>query len=130
MLNLDEYVRKQQDKISPMQHEEIDKMKLSAQIKKNNLLHSLDDLNLQMKELEKERESVKSDRLKLLMTERKIAVLKNEMAKKKEGLFFEEMQIDVDLENKINEFLGREKITAKAERQFLVEVKLYEKSNY
>ena len=56
------------------------------------------------------------------MTERKIAVLKNEMAKKKEGLFFEEKQIDVDLENKINEFLGREKITAKAERQFVVEI--------
>lgn len=122
LLNLDEYVKKQQDKLSPMQHEEIDKMKLAAQVKKNNLLHSLDDLNLQMKELEKERESVKSDRLKLLMTERKIAVLKNEMAKKKEGLFFEEMQIDVDLENKINEFLGREKITAKAERQFVVEI--------
>lgn len=126
LLNLDEYVKKQQDKLSPMQHEEIDKMKLSAQVKKNNLLHSLDDLNLQMKELEKERESVKSDRLKLLMTERKIAVLKNEIAKKKEGLFFEEMQIDVDLEKKINEFLGREKITVKAERQFLVEVGNYE----
>ena len=56
------------------------------------------------------------------MTERKIAVLKNEMAKKKEGLFFEEMQIDVDLENKINEFLGREKITVKSERQFYVKV--------
>ena len=122
LLNLDEYVKKQQDKLSPMQHEEIDKMKLIAQVKKNNLLHSLDDLNLQMKELEKERESVKSDRLKLLMTERKIAVLKNEMAKKKEGLFFEEMQIDVDLENKINEFLGREKITVKSERQFYVKV--------
>lgn len=122
LLNLDEYVKKQQDKLSPMQHEEIDKMKLSAQVKKNNLLHSLDDLNLQMKELEKERESVKSDRLKLLMTERKIAVLKNEISKKKEGLFFEEMQIDVDLENKINEFLGREKITARGERQFIIEV--------
>ncbi len=36
-----------------------------------------------MKELEKERESVKSDRLKLLMTERKIAVLKDEITKKK-----------------------------------------------
>src|SRR5699024_2461518 len=112
----------QQEKLSPMQHEEIDKMKLAAQIKKNNLLHSLDDLNVQMKELEMMRESVKSDRLKLLMTERKIAAKKNEMAKKKEGLFFEEMQIDVDLENKINVFLGRERITAKAERQFLIQI--------
>ena len=31
--------------------------------------------------------------------------------------------LSMDLENKINAFLGREKITAKAERQFLVEVK-------
>ena len=75
-----------------------------------------------MKQTEKEKESVRSDRLKLLMIERKISVLKNELSKKKEGLFFDEMQIDVDLEKQINEFLGREKITAKAERQFIVEM--------
>lgn len=97
-------------------------MKLAAANKKNNLLHSLDDIELDMKQAEKERESVRSDRLKLLMIERKISVLKNELSKRKEGLFFDEMQIDVDLEKKINEFLGREKITAKAARQFVVEV--------
>lgn len=123
LLNLDKYVRKQQDKLSPMQHEEIDKMKLAAKYKKNNLFHSLDELSLRMKELEKERMSAKSDRLNLLMIERKIAVINNEVRKKKEELFFNEMQIDIDLENKINEFLGREKITAKAERQFIIDVR-------
>ena len=37
-------------------------------------------------------------------------------------MFFDEMQIDVDLEKQINEFLGREKISVKADRQFVVEV--------
>ena len=122
LVNLDEYVKKEEEKLTPMQHEEIDRMKLAAANKKNSLQHSLDGIELDMKQAEKEKESVRSDRLKLLMIERKISALKNELLKKKEGLFFDEMQIDVDLENKINEFLGREKITAKAARQFVVEV--------
>ena len=56
------------------------------------------------------------------MVERKVSQLKNEMLKKKEGLFFDEMQIDADLEKKINDFLGREKISVRAERQFIIEV--------
>ena len=122
LVNLDEYVKKEEEKLTLLQHEEIDRMKLAAANKKNNLLHSHDYIELDMKQAEKEKESVRSDRLKLLMIERKISVLKNELSKKKEGLFFDEMQIDVDLENQINEFLGREKITAKAERQFVMEV--------
>lgn len=116
LVNLDEHVKKEEEKLTPMQHEEIDRMKIAAANKKNNLLHSLDDVELDMKQAEKEKDSVKSDRLKLLMIERKISVLKKELSKKKEGLFFDEMQIDVDLEKHINEFLGREKITAKTER--------------
>lgn len=123
LINLDEYIRAEQEDLSPLQHEEVDRLKFSGAIKKNNLNHALDDLNLQMKELLREKENVKSDRLKLLMTDRKISLLNNEIAKKKEDLFFDEMQIDVDLENQINEFLNRGKITAKAERQFVVEVK-------
>lgn len=123
LVNLDEYVKKEEEKLTPLQHEEIDRMKLAAANKKNNLLHSLDYIELDMKQAEKEKESVRSDRLKLLMIERKISVLKNELSKKKEGLFFDEMQIDVDLEKQINEFLGREKITAKAERQFVIDIR-------
>lgn len=122
LINLDEYVKKEEEKLTPMQQEEINRMKLAAANKKNILLHSLDDTELNMKQAEREKESVKSDRLKLLKIERKISSLKNEIRKKKEGLFFDEMRIDVDLENKINEFLGREKITARAARQFVLEI--------
>ena len=122
LVDLDEYEKKENERLTPAQHEEIERMKLAAVVKKNGLNHALDDLELQMKELNKELDALKSDRLKLLMEERKISQLKNEMLKKKEGLFFDEMQIDVDLEKKINEFLGRERISVKAERQFVLEI--------
>ena len=121
LLRLDEYTAKEAESLTPLQQEEVERMKLAATNKKNNLNHALDDFELQMKELNKELETVRSDRLKLLMIERKISALKNEMMKKKEGLFFDEMQIDVDLEKNINDFLGREKISARADRQFVVE---------
>ena len=80
-------------------------------------------MSAQLKELIAEKESVKSDRLKLLTVERKISLLNNDISKKKEGLFFDEMRIDVETEKKINEFLDREEITANAERQFVISVK-------
>ena len=80
-------LKKKKKKLTPMQQEEINRMKLAAANKKNILLHSLDDTELNMKQAEREKESVKSDRLKLLKIERKISSLKNEIRKKKEGLF-------------------------------------------
>lgn len=122
LLNIAEYEEKEIGKLTPSQHEEIERMKLAATVKKNGLNHALDELEVQMKELTKELESVKSDRLKLLMAERKVSQLKNEMLKKKEGLFFDEMQIDVELEKKIKFFLEFEKISVKADRHFVIEI--------
>lgn len=123
LVDIDEIIRHEEERLTPMQKEEVSRLKQAATVKKNKLNHALDDLNAQMKELMSEKERVKSDRLKLLTVDRKISLLNNEISKKKEGLFFDEMQIDVETENKINEFLNREKITAKAERQFVVELK-------
>lgn len=123
LVDIDEIIRHEEERLTPMQKEEVSRLKQAATVKKNKLNHALDDLNAQMKGLISEKERVKSDRLKLLTVDRKISLLNNEISKKKEGLFFDEMQIDVETENKINEFLNREKITAKAERQFAVEVK-------
>ncbi len=122
LVNINEYEKKESEKLTLAQHEEIERMKLAATVKKNSLNHALDDLELKMKELTKERETVKSDRLKLLMAERKISQLKNEILKKKEGLFFDEMRIDVELDKKINDFLGSEKISVRADRQFIIEI--------
>ena len=122
-VDLEECAMREQKKLSPMQQEEVARLKQSAIIRKNKLNHTLDDLSAQLKELIAEKESVKSDRLKLLTVERKISILNNDISKKKEGLFFDEMRIDVETEKKINEFLDREEITAKAVKQFVVEVR-------
>lgn len=106
-----------------MKQEEVARFKHSAVIRKNKLNHTLDDLSAQLRELIAEKESVKSDRLKLLTVERKISILNNDISKKKEGLFFDEMRIDVETEKKINEFLDREEITANAQRQFVIKIK-------
>ena len=106
-----------------MKQEEVARFKHSAVIRKNKLNHTLDDLSAQLRELIAEKESVKSDRLKLLTVERKISLLNNDISKKKEGLFFDEMRIDIETEKKINEFLDREEITANAQRQFVISVK-------
>lgn len=123
LVDLEECAMREQEKLSPMQQDEVARLKQSAIIRKNKLNHTLDDLSSQLKELIAEKESVKSDRLKLLTVERKISILNNDISKKKEGLFFDEMRIDVETEKKINEFWDREEITAKAIRQFVVEVK-------
>ena len=122
LVDTDKCARDEEKRLSPMQQEEVARLKQSAVIRKNRLNHTLDDLSAQLKELIAEKESVKSDRLKLLTVERKISLLNNDISKKKEGLFFDEMRIDVETEKKINEFLNREEITAKAVRQFVVEV--------
>ena len=123
LVDLEECAMREQEKLSPMQQEEVARLKQSAVIRKNKLNHTLDDLSAQLKELIAEKESVQSDRLKLLTVERKISILNNDISKKKEGLFFDEMRIDVETEKRINEFLDREEITANAERQFVIKIK-------
>lgn len=122
LVDLEECAMREQEKLSPMQQEEVARLKQAAVIRKNKLNHTLDDLSAQLKELIAEKERVNSDRLKLLTVEHKISLLNNDISKKKEGLFFDEMRIDVETEKKINEFLDREEITAKAVKQFMVEV--------
>lgn len=122
LINLEEYAEKEEEALTPSQQEEVKRMQLAATVKKNRLSHALDAFEGQMKELNRELETVKNDRLTLLTIERKISALHHEIMQKKEGQFFEEMQIDVDLEKDINAFLDREKISAKAELQFVVEI--------
>ena len=92
---------REQKKLSPMQLEEVRKAQtVSGYQEKNKLNHILDELLVQHKELIAEKESVKSDRLKLLTVERKISLLNNDISKKKEGLLFDEMRIDVETEKR------------------------------
>ena len=96
LVDVDKCVRSEEEKLTPMQQENVTKLKQSAIIKKNQLNHTLDGLSTQLKKFIAEKESVKNNRLKLLMTEHKISLLNYDISKKKEGLFFDEMRIAVE----------------------------------
>ena len=43
--------------------------------------------------------------------------------KRQENQFFAQMQLDIELEEKIKQFYEKEKLTAKVQREFIVEVR-------
>ena len=65
-------------------------------------------MSAQFKELIAEKESVKSDRLKLSTVERETSLLNNDISKKKECLFFDE---NAERKAEINAGINAEKIS-------------------
>lgn len=122
LVGKDELIQKQSGELSTAQAEEIEKIKLRAMSAKAGLNHALDDIQSQIRALEQEAAAVTNDRLKTLALTKKINALRQELMRKQENQFFDAMQLDLEVENKINEFLGREKLTAKAVRQFVINV--------
>ena len=121
-VDADEYIKQAADNLTDAQKEEVERIKLRAKSGKNALAHELDDLQGQIKRFEQELTANKTDRMEVLSLEKKIAALKQDFLKKQESQFFDEMQLDVELEKQVDEFLGKEKVTAKVVRQFVIEV--------
>ena len=71
----------------------------------------------------KKSENVTSDRMQRLRLERKIGEFRNRLLKAQENIYFDAMSIDIAYEESIKEFLKKERITAKMQRYFKVEVK-------
>lgn len=120
-LDLDKISEEQTEALTPAQEEEVGRIKLAANRRKNELSHDIAYLERQVKEAESKLRESSEDRLNVLVQTKKLNLMRQEFLRKQENKFFQEMQIDVDTENQINEFLGREKLTAKAVRQFVIE---------
>ena len=91
--------------------------------KKAALARKLDSLEVKVKALEAERESVTGDRLRRLSLEKEATRLRRELMKGRENQFFDAMRLDVELEEQVKKFAEQEKLTAKATREFVVEVR-------
>lgn len=94
---LKEFLKNQESSIAY----EIEKIKLLAGRKKTKLEASLNDLKTEVKELKKNLESKKTDRLEELKTIKHLRILEKELRQKEEGLFYEQAQIDLDTEKEI-----------------------------
>ena len=116
-------LEREAEKLSPAQAEEMERMKLRCNGQKAALARKLDGLEVQVRALEAERESVTGDRLRRLSLEKEATRLRRELMKGRENQFFDAMRLDLELEEQIKKFVEQEKLTAKVTREFVVEVR-------
>ena len=124
---IQQLLTQQTEKITPAQQEELDRIKLSVTGKKNALQKELQILEIEEKAVQQQLSQTTGDRLKRIQLEKQVAKLHKEVMKRQENQFFAQMQLDIELEEKIKQFYEKEKLTAKVQREFVVEVNTYEK---
>ena len=81
-------------------------------------------LDTKIKELETTRSTITGDRLKLLQLDKQINQLRREYMSSQENQFFESMQLDLELEEKIKALAENEKLTATAVREFIIRLEV------
>ena len=111
------------EKLSPAQAVEMERMKLRCNGQKAALVRKLDGLEVQVRTLEAERESVTGDRLRRLSLEKQATKLGRELMKGRESQFFDAMRLDLELDEQVKKFAEQEKLTARVTREFVIAVK-------
>lgn len=120
-VNTDELLEKETEQLTPLQAEKIDQMKLQTAKSKAALSRAVDELEKQVRTMENELGTT-DDRLTRLKLQKQINLIQKEFMQRQETQFFEEMQLDLKLEKDIEEFMGKEKPTAKTTRDFIIKV--------
>ena len=115
-------LERQRATLTEPQQEEVERMKLASATDKSALQHGIEDMQLNLTKLERELEEHSSDRMKTIVLQRQVNQMKKSLLQKQDGQFFQQMELDVTLDKQIDEFLGREILTTKMVRQFVVEV--------
>ncbi len=120
-VNTDELLEREGEQLTPLKAEEVDRMKLQTAKSKSALNRVINALEKQVQKLETELAGT-DDRLLRLKLQKRINMAQKEFLHKQETQFFERMQLDMKLEKDVEAFLGKEKLTAKATREFVVQV--------
>lgn len=110
--------------LSPCYAEEAERLTLETTRQKTALAKKADVLDTKIKELETIRSTITGDRLKLLQLDKQINQLRREYMSSQENQFFESMQLDLELEEKIKALAENEKLTAKAVREFIIRLEV------
>lgn len=117
-------LEREAEKLSPAQAEELERMKLRVNGQKAALARKLDALEVQLHALETEQDAVTGNRLRRLALEKEATRLRRELMKGRESQFFDAMRLDVELEEQVKQFAEQEKLTVKAQREFVVKVEV------
>lgn len=120
-IHTDALLKKEKTRLTPLQEEKIEQMKLQTARRKSALKRDIDRLGNRIKTLES-RFAATEDRFGALKLQKQINVLRREWMQKQENQYFDEMQLDNKLEEDINAFLQKDKLEAKTVRQFICNV--------
>lgn len=103
------------------QAEQIELLNRKTAVAKTKLERSLDEIKAKIKTAEQALSNA-NDRLQKISADKQLKLLQHELKKKEDGLFFDQMRLDLKLEEEIKVFVDNEKMIAKMQRQFIVEV--------
>ena len=123
LIPVHQLLNEQKEKLTPAQQEELDRIKLAIAGKKNALQKELQVLEIEENAAKQQLSQATGDRLKRIQLEKQVSKIHKEWMKRQENLFFAQMQLDMELEEKMQQFGEQEKLTAKVQREFIVEVK-------
>lgn len=118
---VNEYIDKYLNEHKGEQAEQIELLKRKTAVAKTKLERSLDEIKEQIKMAEQALSNV-ADRLQKISADKQLKLLQHELKKKEDGLFFDQIRLDLQLEEKIKAFVDNEKMTAKMQRQFVIKV--------
>lgn len=101
--------------------EQVGVMRHKAAIAKTALERDTEILKVDVKRAERELAEA-ADRLKKIQADKQVKVLKNELRKKEDSIFMDQMRLDLQLEQEIEALKSRNGLRAKVERHFLINV--------
>lgn len=96
------------------------RIKLAVAGRKNALQKEVQSLEAEEKIAQQQLSQTTGDRLKRIKLEKQVSKIHKEWMKRQENLFFAQMQLDMELEEKIRQFGEQEKLTAKVQREFIL----------
>lgn len=124
LVPVQDLLRVQMEKLSPVLTEKIERMKQRVTAEKAALSRALNALDSQVQQAQAELETVTGDRLRRLTLQKRVTRLRQEYMKRQESQFFDAMRLDMELEEKIKAFAEKEKLTAKMQRKFLLRIEV------
>ncbi len=98
-----------------LSRDDLDLIKLTANRKKDLLNESVEQVKNKIKKL---KDNAVDDRLEALKLQKQMSVLEKELKQKEQSLLFDQVKIDVEMENKINSFIGLDNLEIRVEVLF------------
>ncbi len=122
LVDVETIIEERQNKLNDVQQEEIEKIKLKLTLNKTSLEKEIIQKENEITQINIKTENENINRLEMLKINKEKNKKILELKQKKDMQFFEQMQLEVQAQEEIDNFLGKEKLTAKAVRQFVVTI--------